>query len=142
MVKDGDEQKDYSDKNSGNGYINWMLRLRIRKPEQQNAILAYITYHTRVPNWNFYILGLTIGAAKNLTGEGVIYGLNLFQWAIISFYCQGIERNCLVYPTIYLLNIFMLSSHYFSLPITMELTMMTYKITKKMMINMPPWIIS
>ena len=78
MVKDGDESKDYSDKKSGNGYKKLDVEVEDKKPEQQNAILAYITYHTRVPNWNFYILGLTIGAAKNLTGEGVIYGLNLF----------------------------------------------------------------
>ena len=56
---------------------NWILRLRVRKLENWEVIFVDINEHQSVPTCTSGILILTVGAATNATGEGVVYGLNL-----------------------------------------------------------------
>ena len=46
------------------------------------------------------ILVLSIGAATNATREGVMCGINLFWWDIISSDLQGIKNNCSLDPPV------------------------------------------
>ena len=76
------------------------------------------TGNPSVLDWNSKILVLAIGEAMIMNGEGVGCGLNLFYWGIISSDFQGIDRNISEDPTVNLLKILLLSSHYFPLSLT------------------------
>ena len=54
-----------------------MLRLRVRKLEQWEAILVDRTDHLSVPYQTSEILRLTIGAVMNVPRWGVVCVLNL-----------------------------------------------------------------
>ena len=56
---------------------NYMLRLRVRKLEQWEAILVDRTDHLSVPYQTSEILRLTIGAVMNVPRWGVVCVLNL-----------------------------------------------------------------
>ena len=59
------------------GMNNCTLRSRVRKLENWEVIFVDINEHQSVPTCTSGILILTVGAATNATGEGVVYGLNL-----------------------------------------------------------------
>ena len=79
------------------------------------------------------ILGLTIGVANKITGDGVVYGLNLFWWVILSSDFQGIERIQFLFQPGNLLKILVLSSYYFPLTLTQELNRIVCMTTKTVM---------
>ena len=66
--------------------------------------------HPIVLACTYDILVMTIVVSKNVTGEGVVCGINFLQWGIISLDLHGIDRNCLADPPMNLLNILLISS--------------------------------
>ena len=56
---------------------NRMLRLRVKKLEQRESLLVYITGNPSVTSRTSDILELTIGATTNLTIKVVVCVLNL-----------------------------------------------------------------
>ena len=49
----------------------------MRKLDQREALPVAITEHTIMLDWTSDILGLTIDAAMNVIGKGVVCGLNI-----------------------------------------------------------------
>ena len=52
-----------------------------------------ITEHQIFKGQTYDILGFTVGTYMNVTQEGVVCGLNLVWWGILSSNFQGIERT-------------------------------------------------
>ena len=59
------------------GMRNWMLRSRVRKLEQWEALLVDKTENPSITDRTSDILVLKIGVATNVTVEGVVCKLNL-----------------------------------------------------------------
>ena len=57
---------------------NRMLRLRVKKLEQRESLLVYITGNPSVTSRTSDILELTIGAATKGIGDGVMCVINPF----------------------------------------------------------------
>ena len=60
------------------GMSNWVLRLRMRKLEQREALLLDKTVHPIILSRNFEILLSTIGTAMNVNVGVAVYVINLF----------------------------------------------------------------
>ena len=78
------------------------------------------------------ILGFTIGVDLNMTGGGMVCGLDLVWWGILSSDFQVMERNHLSDPHEDLLKMYMLSYRFFLLPLTRESTTMAYSMMNKL----------
>ena len=73
-------------------------------------------------------LELTVGLATKMTWEGMVCEFNLFWLEMLYIDLQVIERTHFLYPPGNLLNILLLYSCYFPLPLTQELISMKYTI--------------
>ena len=124
---------------------NWTMMYRVRKRDQQEEVLVARTEHLSVPvqrrsaqrkkMGSYYdILGLNVDTDTDMPGEGVVCVINLAQWRILSSYLQVIERTKFSDPPRSLLKILMLSSCYFTMTLTQELTSMSYTMLRKIVI--------
>ena len=68
-----------------------MLRSRVRKLKIREAISVERTEHQIFRGYD--ILGFTVGTYMNVTQEGVVCGLNMVWWVILSWNFQGIKRT-------------------------------------------------
>ena len=68
---------EYSEKCVAMVIRNFMLRLRVSKIEQWEALLVEIIEHPSMSARTSYISILTVGTATDVTREGVVYGLNV-----------------------------------------------------------------
>ena len=68
---------EYSEKCVAMVIRNFMLRLRVSKIEQWEAILVEIIEHPSMSARTSYISILTVGTATDVTRECLVYGLNV-----------------------------------------------------------------
>ena len=80
-------------KSVATGIRKHMLRSRVRKIKIWEALSVEITEHQIFKGQTYDILGFNVGAYMNVTQEGVVCGLNLVWWGILSSNFQGIERT-------------------------------------------------
>ena len=65
-------------KSMATGMMNRMLRFKVRKLEQWEALLVSRTENPSMPDQTYEILVFTIGGATTMTGEGAVSVINLF----------------------------------------------------------------
>ena len=68
MVKHGEKRKDDYDKKCGNGYEESDIEVKGEETRSMGDTFGVYNWKSKLVNRTYEILGLTIGAAMNITG--------------------------------------------------------------------------